>query len=181
MITINLIKEPAARKGFRIPKEIRLEYFIWAAVVLAFIGSAFWYWSLTSAREEALAKREELEQQSLQLVALQRQVQLFEQQKLELEERIGIIEQLKATQSGPVMMMNAIIKGIPDEPRLWLTGMTQEGNRLTLQGKAFDVPAIASFVSILSDSRPFTSVELDYWEEGEESVDFELSCTVETN
>jgi Tfp pilus assembly protein PilN len=179
MININLVKDTTTRKK-KLGSALRPEILVGLAVVLAVVGVLLWYWMLMGERQETLHYKSELEEKSLQLNALRAQIARFEEQRAELEGRTRVIEDLKSTQRGPVQMMNSIIGSIPDEPRLWLSQLTQEDQTVTIQGQAFDVPAIADFVSSLGNTPAFQSVELDYWEEGEESVMFELNCVLES-
>lgn len=178
MITINLIKEPRGRARFKLPATIKADSIVALIVAAAILGVGSWFFYLRSVKETALETKETLQQQSLQLVAVRAQIQQFEAQKNMLEGRAEVIQQLKASQKGPVLMMNAIISSMPTEPRLWLDQLTQEENSVKIQGQSLDVPSIADFVANLGKSPPFTNVELEYWEQGPESVSFELSCQI---
>jgi Tfp pilus assembly protein PilN len=181
MITVNLIKQSESQKKALFSKGIKAEYLVGLVVVLAIIGALFWYWSLTQEISQAKAVKEDLEQQNLQLVALRAELGRFQEQKRQLEDRARVINDLKATQEGPVNLLNSIIASIPENPKIWLTALNQEDNAITIEGQALNVPAIADFVLSLSQRKPFTQVELDFWEEQENSVSFGLSCMIQNN
>ncbi|MBI3941181.1 MAG: PilN domain-containing protein [Acidobacteria bacterium] len=100
----------------------------------------------------------------------------FETQKKLLEERVAVIEQLKRNQTGAADLLESILVGVPDRPTLWLTSLNQKGKQVTVEGRAFDVPSIADFISVLSGNRLFKAVELAYWQEDEPAIKFQLNC-----
>ena len=136
-----------------------------------------WYWTLSADRADSQSRHAALEARNQQLAAVQAQLQQFEQQKQDTEQRIEAIEKLQRNQQGPVELMNVMIASMPSDPGLWLTSLSQQGNTVTIEGKAFDVPFIADFIATLNDSPPFRFVELQYWEqESEETIRFRLNC-----
>lgn len=137
-----------------------------------------WHWRLSSEKDEAVVRRAELQQQSLQLAAVRAEMKKYQQERTQLEARAQVIEQLRASQKGPVQMLNAIMAAMPAEPRLWLTSLAQQDNSVVIEGNAFDVPAIADFIANLGKNPPFQSVELSFWEDRQDSVAFALNCKV---
>jgi len=178
MITVNLIKESTAQKKSWLAKGFKTEYLVGLVVGVAIIGALFWYFSLTQEINRAQQENADLEQQNLQLVALKAELNRFQNQKQQLEERAQVIEELKAGQTGPVNLLNAIISSIPRDPEIWLTSLEQQENSVSIEGQALNVPAIADFVLSLGQIKPFVQVELDFWEEKEDSVSFGLSCII---
>jgi len=176
MIRINLL--PAYEEYAAIPPQI---YGAIALVLVGVLALGGWYWILNGDLEGAQKNQTELEAQNLALASVQAELQQFEQQKQDTQQRIDAIEQLQRNQQGPVELMNVMIASMPSDPGLWLTSLSQRGNSITIEGKAFDVPFIADFIATLNDSPPFRFVELQYWEqESEETIRFRLNCeTVE--
>jgi Tfp pilus assembly protein PilN len=178
MIQINLLREPSTRKRLWIPQKSRLELYVGLVAAVAILGVLGWHWRLSSTKEELMIRRAELQQQSLQLAAVRQELNRYEQQKKGLEERSRIIEELRSQQQGPVQLLNAVIAAMPSEPRLWLVTLSQQEEQVTIEGHAFDVPAIADFIGALSAQAPFRNVELAFWEDRKESVAFGLNCTI---
>jgi Tfp pilus assembly protein PilN len=176
MIQINLLREPSRQKRAWAPVRWKADYYLGALMVVAVLGMLGWHWHLSGERERTLQVRAELQQQSLQLAAVRAELSRYEAQRNRLEERARIIEQLRAGQKGPVQLLNAIIASLPTEPRLWLTSLEQSGNGLTIQGRAFDVPAIAEFIAELGKHPPFERVELNFWRDEQDSLAFGLNC-----
>lgn len=178
MITINLIREKKSKHKFGVLQYLRVEFLCGLAAGAAVVSLLLWYWALTGEYESLQARKVDLQQQSAALATIKAQVQQYEDQAQNLKQRTEVIEELKNSQKGPVRLMNAIISSVPLEPRLWLTNLNQEESTIEIQGQAFDVPAIADFIAKLDRTEPFQTVDLDYWEEGEQSVTFELTCRV---
>jgi len=151
------------------------------AILLAGMGLGGWYWSVTSTRATLQVTVDQLQQESVRLQEITVQVQEFETRKLSLEERIAIIERLKANQKGPVELMNVVIGSVPNNPPgLWLTSLVQQENLLTIEGRAFDVPFVADFIAALDNTRAFRYVDLQFWEQDQESsIRFQLKCETE--
>lgn len=177
MIKINLIREPSSRLA--LPRKTRPELMgaLIFLVTAAIMGSVYWF--LIQERTVLQAQRQDLQQQSLELRAARAELERYRDQKEQLDARISVIEQLKDNQKGPVRMMNSIIESVPSDPRLWLTSLGQRGTTVTIEGQAFDVPAIADFITSLNEKDSFKYVELEYWEEDATSLNFKLNCEVE--
>ena len=118
-----------------------------------FLFVGWWFWSLhrTSVRvDEDLAKGEREMQQLRSVLA---QVQKFETSKAQLRQRVTLIEQLRRGQSGPVHILDEIIKAVPE--RLWLTELTQKGDDIVLAGMTTSFTGLSDFVANLEASTWF--------------------------
>jgi type IV pilus assembly protein PilN len=152
MIRINLLSVDRERtkRGALIPAGQRVTI----AASLILIGTAllvgWWFWSLHQASvriDEDLAKGEREMQQLRSVLA---QVQKFESSKAQLQQRVTLIEQLRRGQSGPVHMLDEIVKAVPD--RLWLTDFTQKGDEIVLAGMTTSFTGLSDFVANLETS-----------------------------
>ncbi|MGH9340703.1 MAG: PilN domain-containing protein [Acidobacteriota bacterium] len=178
MIRINLLRQSSQKTRAWSFQSSQMGLYSAILLITAFLGVGWWYWQLLEQREEGKVVIEQLQTETLRLQGVKSELERFEGQKLLLEERIAVIERLKSNQKGPVLLMNALINSIPEEPRLWLTNMSQNESLVTIEGKSFDVPSIADFIANLNNSSPFRLVELSYWEEEEGAIKFELNCEV---
>src|SRR4029078_5163982 len=101
-----------------------------------------------------------------------REVDRFEAQKRDLQQRVNLIEDLRQNQVGPVHLLDQISRSMPD--RLWLTDMKQTGNDVPLDGKTSTLSSLADFVANLEASGYFAKpVEITNSEE-EKSNDTDL-------
>ena len=118
----------------------------------------------------ATAKAEE---QRLQ--AIKKKIEEFQAKKKMYEEKVALIERLRAEQSGPVHMLDEISKALPDF--LWLTAMDQKGPSLVLKGEATGMPSVAEFVSGLQRSGWFPTAEPQTYSAGAAVVTFQVGAT----
>ena len=81
------------------------------------------------------------------------QVQQFEQQKAQLQQRVALIEQLRKTQTGPVHMLDQISLALP--PMLWLTELKQTDDAVVIDGRCLAMTSLTDFVSNLEASGYF--------------------------
>ncbi|HEV8132307.1 MAG TPA: PilN domain-containing protein [Acidobacteriota bacterium] len=176
MIRINLLRQNVATGGVLTPERPNVGLIAIVLFCVTLLGMGFWWWQLSSEINTKRERSEKLDREAQRLADVQRQVTQFEKQKKMLEGRISIIERLKLNQTGPVNLMESVVNSVPDRPTLWLTNMVQNGSKVKLEGRAFDVPSIADFIANLSRSRSFKSVELVYWQEEEPAIKFELNC-----
>ena len=157
MIKINLL--PTKRKPARKVTELQKQLII-AVVVMGgvFTAMAFYYLSLNakiSAREkEKAAALAEIARQDNML----REVKNVEDERKKVTDKIGIIEQLKKNQQGPVRLLDEISKAIPATADI--TSMTETGGNINLNGEAFSNEDIVKFVDKLKASAFFTDVNL---------------------
>jgi type IV pilus assembly protein PilN len=87
------------------------------------------------------------------------QVQVFEQQRGQLQQRVVLIEQLRQAQTGPVHMLDQISRSMP--PMLWLTAMKQTANDVLIEGNCTTLTGLSDFVANLEASGYFKrSVEI---------------------
>ena len=118
--------------------------------------------------QELIAARAE----KARLQPILREVERFEAQKRDLQQRVNLIEELRQNQVGPVHLLDQISRSMPD--RLWLTDMKQTGNDVTLDGKTSTLSSLADFVANLEASGYFAKpVEITNSEE-EKSNDTDL-------
>lgn len=180
MIKINLLREPRTKtKKSWSPEQSQVGIYAIILMFLAVVSMAWWYWYLLGQRTEYTAELEQLQQENLRLQVVRAELQKFERQRKLLDDRISVIERLKANQKGPIVLMNAVIDSIPAEPRLWLESVSQKESQVLIKGQSLDVASVADFISKLSVNQPFKQVELDSYEEVNERIKFELTCQIE--
>ncbi len=86
------------------------------------------------------------------------QVQKFEQQREQLQQRVALIEELRRGQSEPVHLLDEISKALP--AALWLTDIKQTAKDLTFTGRCTTLTAVSDFVANLQASGYFKQVDL---------------------
>lgn len=153
MIKINLLSEgkrPAAvRKAKASPLEGKDigQYLIAAGLLLGIAAGVFVWWQhkgkIAKQQEEIAAAQAEVEA----LGAVIKEVEDYKAKKAELERKIGIINDLKANQRGPVRVMDYMSKALPE--LMWLDRMTMNATTIEVEGRAFNTNAVATFIENL--------------------------------
>ncbi|MEX2270858.1 MAG: PilN domain-containing protein [Vicinamibacterales bacterium] len=155
MIRVNLLGTDRARvrtrAGLSQNQKITLGCALIMLLAAGYIGYRFWAIRTESARleQELIAT----EQEALRLRGVLSEVQRFEAQKAALGQRVGLIEQLRRGQTGPVHMLDEISRALPD--RLWLVELTQKGDEVSIDGRAGTLPAVSDFIANLQNSQYF--------------------------
>jgi len=84
-----------------------------------------------------------------------KEVRDFEQKKARLQKKVDLINTLKQNQRGPVRLMDEVSKALPD--LVWLEKLDYRGNSISIDGKAFNPPAVANFLENLKRFPPSRS------------------------
>ena len=129
-------------------------------LVFAVLFIGWRYWSISRASNQLDAEIAAAQRETARLKTVIQQVQHFEQQKTQLQQRVTLIEQLRKEQTGPVHMLDQISRALP--PMLWLTDLKQSGTAtVTIDGRATTLTGLSDFVSNLEASGYFKrSVEI---------------------
>ena len=161
MIRINLlgVERPKARKlpTFTIQAQ-QLTLACSAILVASFAGVGWWYWSLTQTAAQVETDITTAQQELARLQSVLVEVKQFETIRTQLQQRVALVEQLRAGQTVPVQLLDHISRSVPE--LLWLTDMEQKGTALTIQGRANVLPATADFVTNLKASTLLKDIEL---------------------
>jgi Tfp pilus assembly protein PilN len=158
MIRINLlsVEKPSAATASSGPKfSLNLsEKAGPIAAIFVFVGSAGWIaFDYLNVQRQDTALTQELSAaraEKARLEPILKEVERFEAQKKDLQERVTLIEELRQNQVGPVHMLDQISRSLPD--RLWLLDMKQSGNSVVINGKTSTMSSLADFVANLGTS-----------------------------
>ena len=151
MIRINLlgVERGKTRKAaaFDVGRQITLACSL--ILVAAVLGIGWWYWSLSQEAVRVEAEIEAAQREQTRLKSLLTEVAQFEAQRAQLQQRVQLIEQLRAGQSLPVQLLDHVSRSLPD--MLWLTEMEQSEGTLTIQGRSTTLIALSDFVGNLGN------------------------------
>jgi len=161
MIRINLlsVERERSKKKFTFPtgQKLTLVGVLILVVSLGLIGWRYLALNRQSAKldEDIASARQETQR----LQGIIQQVQQFEQRKAQLQQRVGLIEQLRKSQTGPVHMLDQVSRSLP--PMLWLTELKQSGDEVVIDGRCITLTGLSDFVANLQSSGYFKkSVEI---------------------
>jgi type IV pilus assembly protein PilN len=162
VIRVNLIGErKSAKKRIAFPIEQQLPLACGAILVLAVLGVGWRYWALGRESARLTADTAKAQKETASLKSILEQVQDFEEQKAQLQQRVELIEQLRKEQTGPVHMLDEISRSLP--PMLWLTQIKQtpNSNDVLIDGRSNTLTSISDFVASLEASGYFQkSIEI---------------------
>lgn len=116
-------------------------------LVLAALGVGWWYWTLSKQADQIEANIVTAQKETERLQGLIAQVEQFEARRVQLQQRVALIEELRKGQAGPVRLLDEISRSLPD--MLWLTEIKQQGNELTIGGRCTTLTALSDFVGNL--------------------------------
>jgi type IV pilus assembly protein PilN len=116
-------------------------------LVLTALGIGWWYWSLDKQSDRIEEDIVTSQRETERLRTLIQQVQQFEARRGQLQQRVGLIEELRKGQGGPVRLLDEISRSLPE--MLWLTEIKQAGNELTIAGRCTTLTALSDFVGNL--------------------------------
>ena len=163
MIRINLLAEgrrpTAVRKARKGIAERNWTLIILVGLIaLGLIGTGV-YWLLLdherdTTRERVAAAEAEVER----LKPILEEVEEFKAQQADLERKIEVITNLKNQQTGPVRVMDAVSRALPE--LLWLDRMEVSPTRIQVTGRAFNVNAISNFIENLDRVPEFNEPRL---------------------
>ncbi|HEY6506466.1 MAG TPA: PilN domain-containing protein [Vicinamibacterales bacterium] len=152
MIRINLLG--VERKATKTPITFNLSQqapMVCLALLLgAAGGTGWWFWSLRQDSLRVDADTVAANREAARLKSLLVEVSQFEARSKQLQQRVQLIESLRAGQSVPVQLLDHISRSLPD--MLWLTELNQDGGAVTLQGRSTTLIALSDFVGNLGSN-----------------------------
>ncbi len=179
MIRINLLApERAARKktgaGPSLPSGGALQSYLFlvlfAGLAAVACGALWWFQSNKLQDLDTRIAADTKRRQDLQ--AIEAQVKAFQLKKAVLENKVAVIEMLRAAQKSPVHMLDEVSQALPDY--VWLTQMDETRGSVSFGGQSNSLAAVADFISALQTSGWFPTVELVSSQELQALVTFTL-------
>jgi type IV pilus assembly protein PilN len=153
MTRINLLERPRVSKpAFDPARHVAL--FCGIVVLLAGAVVGLRAWSLQQESARLQSELADARQEAVRLQGVLKQAEEFEGRKVQLRQRVTLIEDLRRGQSGPVHLLDELSRSVPD--RLWLTEMKHEKGELVVQGRTTTLTALSDFVGNLEASGYFT-------------------------
>jgi len=162
MIRINLLgQERPKTTGPSIPLESSLRLVLFAAaVILAVVVLVVMYHQKSNELAGIETHIASLQAERTRLQQIKAEVQQFEQQKAVLQQRIDVIETLQANRSGGQQLLQMVANTVGHSDSLWLTSLDRTGNKLTINGEAASIDAIANFITQMKRSGYFDKIEI---------------------
>lgn len=155
MVRINLLPVRVSKK-----KEAgKQQLVIFAVLLLAGLaGNYLWQASRASELKTRQAKLARTKDDIAQLERIIGEVRDIKAQQQALQQKLDVLERLKAGRSGPVRVLDEIATITPRQ--LWLSKMSEKGGAVTLVGSAISIDDVSTFMTALRGSKYFSKVEL---------------------
>ena len=149
MIRINLlgVERQKTRKSFSLDLSAQTSLLCSLILVAAVAGLGGWYWSLRQQSIQVDSDIAGAQQEVTRLRSILSEVQQFEQRQTQLQQRVGLIQQLRRGQSVPVQLLDHVSRSLPDT--LWLTSFEEAGANVTIEGRSTTLIALSDFVGNL--------------------------------
>ncbi|MFN8059426.1 MAG: PilN domain-containing protein [Vicinamibacterales bacterium] len=182
MIRINLIAAEQKPAKAKLPVDLGRYVVAVGVLLLAATGAGigWWYWTLTQQAEQVETQITAAQSEVARLKSVLQQVDQFEQRREQLRQRVALIEELRADQSGPVHLLDELSRHLPE--RLWLTDLKQTGADITFDGVTTSLTSLADFVANLEGSAYFKKPveildsQVDAQKDGTDLVKFKVKA-----
>lgn len=154
-----------------------------AIIVLAATAGGIW-WYQGQLNKQAADIKAQMDAAQREAQSLAQTKARFEQRqavKDEYENRVRIIDSLRASQSGPVDLLTMVSSTVNNTDEVWLISMNDAGPNVNVDGTALSSNAVANLMTNLMKTGYFKSVEIKeaYQDEAEKKIqafNFSLTC-----
>lgn len=145
-----------------------------AMLGLLIFGGAYMHWE--NLKESQTERNDKLRQEIAILDTRIRKIQDLEERRQALLDRKRVIEELQRNRSHIVKLFDQIVRTIPEG--VYLTSLTQQGSKLTLEGIAESNAKVSAYMRGLDSSNSMREPELNVTQDteadGEERYQFTL-------
>jgi type IV pilus assembly protein PilN len=157
MIKINLL--PAKKKPPKKVIDLQQQMLLGVLIVILLLMGMWFFWNrqankIATLQKEKIAAEARVRDQENVL----KEVKNVEEERKQYAEKIGIIQQLKKNQSGPVRLLDEISKALPSGVNV--VSITESNNNINIEGHAFTNNDVVRFVDNLKASSLLSGVTL---------------------
>jgi len=131
-------------------------------VVLLLAGAlnlAYWY-RLDKEKHAIATKMQVAEQHNRELADVKARYLERQRQADSYKRRVDVIDKLRASQSGPVNLLNTIGDTINATEAVWLNTMKDQGASVDIEGMALSADAVAALIENLQKTGYFKNIEI---------------------
>lgn len=154
-----------------------------AIVVLAVTAGSIWWYQGQIAGEAARIQAKMLAAQREAQSLAQTKAKFEQRQKVkeEYEARVKVIDDLRASQSGPVDLLTEVSATVNKTDEVWLNALSDVGADVNVDGTALSANAVANLMTNLMKTGYFKSVEIketfqDEQQKRIQAFNFTLTC-----
>jgi Tfp pilus assembly protein PilN len=141
------------------------------------------YWYRLDREGQSLSKKmQQAEQQNRELADVKARYLERQREADNYKRRVDVIDQLRASQAGPVELLNTIGDTINGTEAVWLNTMKDLGANVDIEGTALSTDAVAALIHNLEKTGRFSSIEIKetFQDDGVKDMQafqFTLTCT----
>jgi Tfp pilus assembly protein PilN len=131
-------------------------------VVVLLVGVfnvTYWY-RLDKEKQSIAAKMQVAQRRNTELADVKARYMERQKQAETYKRRVDVIDKLRASQSGPVNLLNTIGDTINGTEAVWLNTMKDQGSSVDIEGMALSADAVASLILNLQKTGYFKNIEI---------------------
>jgi type IV pilus assembly protein PilN len=129
------------------------------AVLVGVLNVGYWY-RLDKEKQSIAAKMQVAQRRNAELADVKARYMERQQQAETYKRRVDVIDKLRASQSGPVNLLNTIGDTINGTEAVWLNTMKDQGGSVDIEGMALSADAVASLILNLQKTGYFKNIEI---------------------
>ncbi len=157
MIKINLL--PTKKKPPKKVIDLQQQLLLGVLVIILVVMGMWYFWSRQANMIAALEKgKTAAEAHVREQENVLKEVKDVEEERKKFTEKIGVIQQLKKNQAGPVRLLDEISKALPLGVNV--ASLSESNNNINIEGEAFTNDDVVRFVDNLKSSRLLSDVML---------------------
>jgi type IV pilus assembly protein PilN len=128
-------------------------------VLAGLLNVGYWY-RLDVVKRDIAAKMQVAEQKNRELADVKARYLERQRQAENYKRRVDVIDQLRASQAGPVNLLNMIGNTINGTEAVWLNTMKDQGTSVDIEGMALSTDAVANLMTNLQKTGFFKNIEI---------------------
>ena len=149
-------------------------------VLAGLLNVGYWY-RLDVVKRDIAAKMQVAEQKNRELADVKARYLERQRQAENYKRRVDVIDQLRASQAGPVNLLNMIGNTINGTEAVWLNTMKDQGTSVDIEGMALSTDAVANLMTNLQKTGYFKNIEIKETYQDEtfkemQAFQFTLTC-----
>jgi Tfp pilus assembly protein PilN len=129
------------------------------AVLVGALNVGYWY-RLDKEKQSIAAKMQVAQRRNAELADVKARYLERQKQAEMYKRRVDVIDKLRASQSGPVNLLNTIGDTINGTEAVWLNTMKDQGGSVDIEGMALSADAVASLILNLQKTGYFKNIEI---------------------
>jgi len=151
------------------------------ALMLAVAFNGYTWYHLDRQAQDLAAKMKVAEQKNRELSDVKAKYLEEQKQADNYKRRVDVIDQLRASQAGPVNLLNTIGDTVNSTEAVWLSTMKDSGTSIDISGMALSADAVANLIANLQKTGYFKNIEIKETYQDEQVKDmqafqFQLTC-----